>query len=97
VFACLTEKYIVSLANGEMPCIDDALTIMAIQENEIAVREAVNMCKKEIKSLGFPLPDDFELKYKQIQRDALKQFRKKVVLDDKQVFQRIAEVKPSFN
>ncbi|XP_060561115.1 guanylate-binding protein 3-like [Ruditapes philippinarum] len=74
-----------------MPCIDDALTIMAIKENEIAVRKAVGMCKKEIESLGIPLPDDFELKYKQIQRDALKQFRKKAVLDDKQVFQKIAE------
>jgi hypothetical protein len=96
VFASLTERYIVSIANGEMPCIDDALTIMAIKENEIAVRKAVGMCKKEIESLGIPLPDDFELKYKQIQRDALKQFRKKAVLDDKQIFQKIAEVNFSF-
>lgn len=91
MFASLTERYIVSIANGEMPCIDDALTIMAIKENEIAVRKAVGMCKKEIESLGIPLPDNFELKYKRIQRDALKQFRKKAVLDDKQVFQKIAE------
>lgn len=55
MFATLTEMYIVSLANGEMSCIDDALTVMAIQENEIAVKEAVGM------------------------------------LDDKQVFQKIAE------
>lgn len=91
MFATLTEMYIVSLANGEMSCIDDALTVMAIQENEIAVKEAVGMCKMKIKSLGIPLPKDFELKYRQIQRDALQTFRKKAVLDDKQVFQKIAE------
>ena len=91
VFACMTEKYMESLIYGNFPCIDDALTIMAIQENELAVKEAVSMFEKEITSLGLPLPDDFEIKYEQIQRDALEYFRKKAVLDDKNVFLKTAE------
>ena len=80
-----------SLINGHFPCIDEALTLMAMQENELAVKETVSMFEKAIKSLGLPLPDDFELKSKQFQKDALKYFRTKAVLDDKNVFQKIAE------
>ncbi|XP_060561114.1 guanylate-binding protein 2-like [Ruditapes philippinarum] len=44
MFASLTKKYTDSLANGKMPCIDDAFTTMAKQENELALEEAVGMC-----------------------------------------------------
>jgi hypothetical protein len=96
VFASLTKIYTHSLANGEMTCIDDALTQIAKQENEIAIKQAVGICKQQIESLGIPLPDDFEQQYKQIQRDALGYFRKKAKLDDLKEFEKKAEVKFSF-
>jgi hypothetical protein len=54
------------------------------------------MCQRQIKSLGVPLPADFEGKYQQMQSDALKHIRKKAVLDCLQEYQMKAEVKFSF-
>ncbi|XP_053374816.1 guanylate-binding protein 6-like [Mercenaria mercenaria] len=96
MFSSLAEQYTEYLRSGMVPCIDDALTIMSYQENRIALKNAVDLFKQQIEAIELPLPDDFELRYKQTQRDALKIFRKMAVLDDYQTFQKIAEVNVLF-
>jgi hypothetical protein len=92
VFSHLVEEYTRAIKNGELPCIDDTLTHVSEKENRIAMHTAIQMFTDQIESLGLPLPSDFELKYKHIQKASLRIFRQIAVLDDKKIFEKQAEV-----
>lgn len=91
MFSHLVEEYTRAIKNGELPCIDDTLTHVSEKENRIAMHTAVEMFTEQIESLGLPLPGDFELKYKHIQKASLRKFRQIAVLDDKKLFEKQAE------
>ncbi|XP_053397378.1 guanylate-binding protein 1-like [Mercenaria mercenaria] len=91
MFSCLAKQYIEAICSGDLPCIDDALTKMCREENTFVVVQTVDWFKEQIKSIGMPLPSDFALKYKRIQKEALKMFKKMAVLDDEHEFQKTAE------
>ncbi|XP_045209730.1 guanylate-binding protein 1-like [Mercenaria mercenaria] len=95
MLSSLVKTYVDMIRTDGVPCIDDAFTIMAKQENQAAVVRAVEVFKEHMDLIQIPISKigDFEKSCKRAKIVAMKKYREMSVLDAEQEFCKMAEKK----
>lgn len=89
MLATLVDTYVDGIRNGVVPCIENAVTSMAVMENSRNVEEALAQYKNAMAQLALPTPDDKTLSdaHGVALKEAVKYFVSRAVFDNDHGFQ----------
>ncbi|XP_063069103.1 guanylate-binding protein 2-like [Engraulis encrasicolus] len=86
VFGHMVKLYVDTIANGGIPCLENAVVAMAQIENEAAVKDGLLLYKEEMSKLksSFPMSlKDFTSAHQSLNKLAIEAFMKRCFKDDK--------------
>ncbi len=89
VLAALVETYVDCIRRGAAPCIENAITSMAVMENSRNVEEALQQYRTAMGQLKLPTQDDKTFFYEHgvAMKEAIKYFVGKAIFDKDHHFQ----------